>query len=153
MDWLKKAGDATKRWEEEARNAKVARKENELSAASRGWTLPAVLRTYESGDKGEQAFAEEVPIFATHGYEPGMQSAEGSHLHAGRLLLTGGLSVFAGRKGIRSKGKLTVTFQRRAVSAGPQTDLADQLTKLAALRDQGILTEEEFQAKKTQLLK
>jgi Short C-terminal domain len=34
----------------------------------------------------------------------------------------------------------------------PNIDLADQLQKLASLRDSGILTEDEFQAKKTQLL-
>lgn len=36
------------------------------------------------------------------------------------------------------------------VTASP--DLADQLTKLAALRDQGILTEDEFSAQKAKLL-
>ena len=34
----------------------------------------------------------------------------------------------------------------------PQPDIADQIEKLAQLRDKGILTEEEFQAKKTDLL-
>ena len=36
--------------------------------------------------------------------------------------------------------------------SGVPFDLADQLQKLASLRDSGILTEDEFQAKKTQLL-
>jgi hypothetical protein len=36
--------------------------------------------------------------------------------------------------------------------AGPQPDLADQLRKLADLRDAGVLTEEEFAAQKTRLL-
>jgi len=36
--------------------------------------------------------------------------------------------------------------------APPVVDLADQLSKLAALRDVGILTEEEFTAQKTKLL-
>lgn len=36
--------------------------------------------------------------------------------------------------------------------AETQIDAADQITKLAALRDQGILTEDEFSAKKAQLL-
>ena len=34
----------------------------------------------------------------------------------------------------------------------PQPDIADQIKKLAQLRDEGILTEEEFQTKKTDLL-
>jgi hypothetical protein len=37
-------------------------------------------------------------------------------------------------------------------SAGQQTDVADQLTKLAALRHRGVLTEGEFEAQKQKLL-
>jgi hypothetical protein len=36
--------------------------------------------------------------------------------------------------------------------AAPETDVADQLTKLAALRDRGVLTEAEFEAQKHKLL-
>jgi hypothetical protein len=36
--------------------------------------------------------------------------------------------------------------------AAPTVDVADQLTKLAALRDQGVLTDEEFSAQKAKLL-
>lgn len=39
-----------------------------------------------------------------------------------------------------------------AAPAAPQDDLAAQLESLAKLRDQGILTEEEFTAKKAQIL-
>lgn len=39
-----------------------------------------------------------------------------------------------------------------APAAAPQDDLAAQLESLAKLRDQGILTEEEFTAKKAQIL-
>lgn len=44
----------------------------------------------------------------------------------------------------------SVTTEAQNISTGP--DLADQLKSLAALRDQGILTDEEFAAKKQQLL-
>lgn len=37
-------------------------------------------------------------------------------------------------------------------SAAPQVDVADQLAKMAALRDQGIISEEEFAAQKAKLL-
>jgi hypothetical protein len=40
--------------------------------------------------------------------------------------------------------------EKPEVTAPP--DLADQLIKLAGLRDHGILTEEEFQTQKTRLL-
>lgn len=39
-----------------------------------------------------------------------------------------------------------------AASIAPQIDVADQLAKLAALRDQGILSDEEFAARKAKLL-
>lgn len=42
--------------------------------------------------------------------------------------------------------------EQAAPAAAPQDDLATQLESLAKLRDQGILTEEEFSAKKAQIL-
>jgi membrane protease subunit (stomatin/prohibitin family) len=42
--------------------------------------------------------------------------------------------------------------EQAAPAAAPQDDLAAQLESLAKLRDQGILTEEEFSAKKAQIL-
>ena len=44
------------------------------------------------------------------------------------------------------------TAEQAALAAAPQDDLATQLESLAKLRDQGILTEEEFSAKKAQIL-
>lgn len=37
-------------------------------------------------------------------------------------------------------------------SQGPSVDYADQLRKLANLRDEGILTDSEFQEKKAQIM-
>lgn len=45
-----------------------------------------------------------------------------------------------------------VTAHPASASASAAPDLADQLTRLAALRDQGILTEDEFAAQKAKLL-
>jgi hypothetical protein len=130
-----------------------------LLRATTGWTSPFVIRTYESTQEGEKRFAWEAAVLARHDYQPTMQSAEGSHLHAGRLLLTGGLTIFAGRRGTRSQGKLSVTYQKVAQTpAATQTpspapvDPTDQLRKLAELRDAGILTVEEFDAKKAEIL-
>lgn len=115
-EWeARQTADAQQRWlAEEARIAQL----------TRDWRLPVLLRTYESGAKGETAFAGEAEILARHDYHPLSQSSEGSHLHAGRLLLTGGLSIFAGRSGIRSKGKLTVTFERRAPASAAEDRVA-----------------------------
>lgn len=42
--------------------------------------------------------------------------------------------------------------QQQAAAAPPEDDTVAQLQQLARLRDQGILTEEEFAAKKKQIL-
>lgn len=42
--------------------------------------------------------------------------------------------------------------EREQAPPGGQLDIADQIAKLAVLRDQGVLTDEEFAAKKTDLL-
>lgn len=47
--------------------------------------------------------------------------------------------------------KASTTKVTESVPAG-QTDVAEQITKLAGLRDAGILTEEEFSTKKSELL-
>ena len=39
-----------------------------------------------------------------------------------------------------------------APSIAPTEDVADQIRRFASLRDEGLLTPEEFEAKKTQLL-
>jgi hypothetical protein len=160
MGWVKRASDAARKardgiqkWDEDQKAAGRGRLIKELEQASQQWKLPSVLRNYDSGAAAERQFAAEASIFDEHGYDATAQAAEGSHLHAGRILLTGGLSILAGRKGIRSKGKLSVTFQKRAAAAAAPIDLADQLRKLASLRDDGILTEDEFQAQKAQLLR
>lgn len=97
--------------------ARVAAMTDRLSRETKQWTLPLLVKTYETNDAGNKLFQDEATLLLDHGYQPLAQSGEGSHLHAGRLILTGGLSVFAGRSGIRSKGKVTVTFQKSPVSA------------------------------------
>lgn len=47
---------------------------------------------------------------------------------------------------------LDALARSHAEVAGAGLDISDQLSKLGALRDAGVLTEEEFQAKKTELL-
>jgi hypothetical protein len=70
----------------------------------------------------------------------------------GRLLLTAGWSVLAGRSGIRSDATLTVVFKKQPTSRVEPSDPLDQLAKLGKLRDAGYLTNEEFERKKRSLL-
>jgi hypothetical protein len=135
-----------------------------LSRASSDWTAPAVLRQYKNDEVGHAAFAKEVSIFGQHNYTPMTQSADGGHIHVGRLLLTGGWSVFAGKSGIRSDGTITVTFQKApvgpAISPNPESQPPQSaaletlavLEKMGQLRDAGVLTQEEFETKKAELL-
>jgi hypothetical protein len=45
-----------------------------------------------------------------------------------------------------------VATQEPAPPSAPEADVATQIQQLAALKDQGLLTEEEFSAKKKQIL-
>lgn len=93
--------------------------EARLESATNLWTKAVVMRRYEPNERGAAVFRREATILEARGYRTESQDAEGSHLHAGRLLPTGGLSVLAGRRGIRSRGMLTVTFVKPAARAGP----------------------------------
>jgi Short C-terminal domain len=127
----------------------------ELRALTQDWSAPALLRTYDRTEAGREDFEDDATVLGAHGYEATAPGVEGGHVHVGRLLLTGGFSAFAGRRGIRSEGQLTVTF-RKAATAVPSSDQhadpLDQLERLAKLRDAGVVTPEEFAAKKAELL-
>jgi hypothetical protein len=114
---------------------------DQLAHLTQVWALPIVLET-------------ETQVLGLHGYTPASQSEDGGHIHAGRLLMTGGLSVLAGGRGTRAKGSITVTFHK-AQAAPPAPAAADpieQLRKLGELRDAGVLTDAEFETKKAELL-
>jgi hypothetical protein len=87
--------------------------EDELADHTTDWTLPVLVRRYEDTPDGHRRFSSEASILHAHNYEISAQREAGSHLHAGRLILTGGWSVFAGRKGIRSRGSFTVTYMNK----------------------------------------
>lgn len=97
----------------------------ELAGLTQNWAAPIVIREYEATDKGQARFENEAAVFAEQGYGAFAQSEEGGHIHAGRLLLTGGLSILAGRRGIRSRGKIHVTFQRSPAHNVPPPPAAD----------------------------
>ena len=86
--------------------------EQDLALATKTWSTPLVARVYKTNDVGRALLQQEAEILARHRYEALMQTEDGGHVHVGRLLATGGLSIFAGRAGIRSKGILTVTFRK-----------------------------------------
>ena len=93
----------------------------ELRRATHGWSSPLVVRTYDADDRGRRAFEVEARILLVGGgYAPEQQTEDGGHIHVGRLVLTGGFSVLAGRRGIRSRGKFTATFRKLT---GPPADL------------------------------
>jgi hypothetical protein len=114
-------------------------------------TVPMLTRTYPGTNEGRQDFAAETRLLGAQGYRVAAQSQDPGHIHAGRLIATGGLSILAGEAGTRAKGSITVTFEKAAlVSAESPTEL---LKQLGELRDSGVLTQAEFDAKKSAILK
>jgi hypothetical protein len=81
-----------------------------LDTATQGFTRRVVVREYESNNSGTALFENEAAEMLERGYGIEQSGLDGGNLHAGRLILTGGLSVLAGRRGIRAKKKVTVTF-------------------------------------------
>jgi hypothetical protein len=107
---------------------------------------------------------------ASHaGWVPSGTSATDGHINVGRTateaVLTGGLTLLLGAS--RTNGKITVTYVRtpqwleehnmgtkkpEVPTSNGSNDVITQLERLAKLRDQGILTEEEFQQQKTKIM-
>ena len=87
-----------------------------LSVATGSWSTTVLVRTYE-GKKAQATYQEEANLLGQHGYVPQAQTQDGGHVHVGRLLVTGGWSVLAGKKGIRSDSSMTVTFVKAQPSS------------------------------------
>jgi hypothetical protein len=114
-----------------------------------------VVRSYEASEAGRGLLAREAQELAEHGYVPATQSEDGGHIHAGRLIMTGGLSVLAGQSGTRSSGSVTVTYRRAldATPAAPTTaTLAQKLAQLDEAHAAGVLTDEEYRTKRAQVI-
>jgi len=125
---------------------------------------PAMLiRTYggRSNDEAVRAFQSDAAMLARYGYEPTSQSWAESQRgpSAGSVVLWGAFAASKRRGG----GTLTVTYRRvlpappvavaQVAPAGPSTvSIPDQIRALGELRDQGLLTSDEFEAKKRELL-
>ena len=86
---------------------------DDLWKITNNWSKAMVIREYGTDKKGLKDYEREANLFLAKGYQIQGQDAEGSHIHAGRLILTGGFSVLAGRRGIRSKAKTTVTYVKQ----------------------------------------
>jgi len=134
------------------RRALAANPGERLLASQTGdWTVPALTRTYPDTNEGRQALAVETRLLIAHSYRIAAQSQDPGHVHAGRLIATGGLSILAGEAGTRAKGSLTVTFEK--VALPPAESPTELLKRLGELRDSGVLTQAEFEAKKAELLR
>ncbi|MGI8826202.1 MAG: SHOCT domain-containing protein [Chloroflexota bacterium] len=112
-----------------------------------------VVRTYEARKSklAQNKFQEDAERLARDGYEVVSTSVIERHAGVGRKLVSAGLAA--------GKSSIIVTYTLREETPthislqqpSPSTDV-DQLEKLANLRDRGIVTEDEFQAKKRQIL-
>lgn len=139
----------------------LAELEAELEDETESWTVSVLVRGYASNDEGLEDYEDEALLLADHGYLPTTQSVDGGHVHVGRLLLTAGLSVLAGKRGIRSDGTLTVTFRKTPDAstsrvAGNQAahsaSIEERLTVLKGLRDAGQIDDAEYKAQRARIL-
>ena len=132
---------------------------DQLAQATGHWSARVVVRNYV-GPQGQKQYEWEAHLLGMHGYVPQSQSQDGGHVHVGRILLTGGLSVFAGQSGVRSNSTLTVTFvlaEPRPAKPSPRVKPSDStviatLRKLNADHTAGRMSDEEYRARKAELV-
>lgn len=127
-----------------------------------------VVKTYKGTQSVAQAaFQQDAQTMAALGYAPTTQNyAPGAYScgsFIGALLLCLiliGIVVFIYMLIVKPDGTLSVTYELKQpheikaieqYTAAP-LDVADQIKKLAELRDQGLLNQEEFDAQKAKLL-
>lgn len=118
--------------------------EADLRWETEDWSEPSVVREYPGNDHGRWLYAAELRVLAAHGYSVVGQTEAGGHLHAGRLIATGGLSVLAGKRGTGATGTLTGTYHKAAEDRPRIEDLPTLLERLAQLHRAGVLTDQAF---------
>jgi hypothetical protein len=82
------------------------------------------------------------------GYEPVSQSWAEGRPGIGRVFTLG---LFA--ESLRPDGFLTVTYRRSNRAHSASSDPIDQIRRLGELHAEGIISEADFEAKKSELLK
>lgn len=97
-------------------------------------------------------FQSHAATLAKEGYTPISQSWGEGRPGIGRVLAIGVFST-----AMRPKGFLTVTYKRSSepeppLQVAPSSDPIDQIKRLGELRDAGLITPEEFEAKKADLM-
>jgi hypothetical protein len=127
---------------------------------------PAVIvRQYRQvgADGAAKRFSEEAQIMAAHGYTPATQSFNavrvfGAGTGSGFLTVSYVVRDPTGSQPAISAHLVPTTSTPAAVpsaqpSVRPVASVGDRLRQLAALKDDGIISAEEFEAKKAQLLR
>lgn len=116
-------------------------------------SLPVVVWSYPGRTQADAAvlFQDHARGLAVKGYRPVSQSWAEGRPGVGRVLALGLYS-----QAIRPKGFLTVTYQlvspSDALGTPSGADPIDQIRRLGELRDEGLISEDEYQHKKAELL-
>jgi hypothetical protein len=116
------------------------------------------VKTYRNEDE----YQRDAPRMVTQGWRMEAQTAHRGKVNLGRTIVKGGLFLpWAVMRPSRQGDPLTVTWYKEAKAAVDLTaqsaptideDVITKLKRLAELRDSGILTSEEFDNKKAELL-
>jgi len=149
--------------------AQEEKKDDEKAKKNLPWYLDSTklnhIATYSNAEEATQ----EANAASHAGWLPSGTSATDGHINVGRTateaVLTGGLTLLLGAS--RTKGNVTVTYVRtpqwleehnmapkkpEVPTTTTPSDVITQLERLAKLKDQGVLSEEEFQAQKNKVL-
>ena len=122
---------------------------------------PTFVRSYRGSTQAQAIshFNDDSEVLAKAGYVPTAQSwAPGQWSGADFLgalllcLLLIGILVFIYMIIVKPAGTLTVTYGIDKPAADPKPDALHALQELGKLRDSGVITTEEFEAKKADLL-
>jgi hypothetical protein len=118
---------------------------------SRTATSLVVAYHAKNQDAANQLFAVHARHLSRDGWAPHSQTWAVASPGLGRMLAVG-LLAFAARPGILTVMYSKAASARPVAAAPPVSDVPDQIRKLGGLRDAGLITPEEFEGKKAELL-
>jgi hypothetical protein len=148
----KNQDERSKRMKAKAQERNLMRKVHKIEGKP-WWESDRTQLLLEYDDMGR--VDQELSIATAFGWYIADTDGDSGHINVGRTtsaaVLTAGVSLLFGAS--RSKGKTKINWRRDdETPIVAIDDAASLLRQLGSLRDEGILTDEEFEAKKAEIL-